>query len=261
MLKMNKFTVIKFTVIGIATVILTFFTGITGFFESTYINSFTIEFNIFNIYFFKIHLYSTVLMLGICLGIISTFVKRKGKRKILFYTSIITIILSGIIALAIMAPMYPLEITGMWGHGIFIPVLSNNLLLSFTAVLTGPTIIVPYMQLGALVFGQLNFIPGTISHYGFKGVILWIGALHVYPEFYAIYLAYTSGIKISLKSFKAYISIRRNGVKSTLKTIKEAMVYELRNTMPKVVILLIIAALLEELWGTFWVSYWLQHIV
>jgi hypothetical protein len=35
--------------------------------------------------------------------------------------------------------------------------------------------------------------------------------------------------------------------KNTFKTIKNPMIYELKNTMPKVVILLVIAAFLETL--------------
>ena len=83
----------------------------------------------------------------------------------------------------------------------------------------------------------------------------------MYPEFYATYLALISGIKISLKSFKAYISIRRNGIKNTLKTIGRVIIHELRSTAPKVVILLIIAALLQASWYPFWQSYWAKHIL
>jgi hypothetical protein len=240
---------------GIVTIILTFFAGITGFFEFMFNHQVIIEkFNIF------IYLYSTVTMLGICLGILSTFVKRKRRRKILFYSSIITIILGGIAGQVIWASRNPVEITNpIWEPGLFIPALSNNLYLSFVTILSGPTIIYPYILLSAIVI-NLKLIAEFISFHGFKGVILLVGSFHTYPEFYAIYLAGVSGIRISLKSFKAYISIRRNGIKNTLKTIKEAMIHELKNTMPRIIILLIIAALLEEFWGPFWISYWLQHI-
>jgi hypothetical protein len=259
MLKIDKLTVIGITAI----IILTFFAGITGFFE------FTLPYNRIRIgiLYLSFHSNSTILMLGICLGILSTFVK----RKILFYSSIITIILGQIIVAAIMGymhtmhvypyPPYPAESLyhpGPFGD-VFISILHGNLLGSFVAILSGPTIITPYILLSVAV-SKLSVMAGVISFYGFEGVILWIGSFHIYPEFYAIYLACIAGIRISLKSFKAYISIRRNGIKSTLKTIKEVMIHELRSTAPKVVILLIIAALLESLWHPFWISYWLQHI-
>lgn len=251
MLKINKITVIGIT----ATIILTFFVGITGFFEYAFLAHLKIE--IF-------HLSSIVLMLGICLGILSTFVKRK--RKILFCSSIIIIILGQIIVAAIMGYMHPTEIglnkefIDMEIANRFIFLLWNNLLYSFITILTGPTIIYPYITLIDTVGFATGYIAANISFHGFEGVILWIGSFHIYPEFYAIYLACIAGIRISLKSFKAYISIRRNGIKSTLKTIKGVMIYELKNTMPKIIILLIIAALLESLWAPFWTNYWLQHI-
>jgi len=252
MLKMNKFTVIGIT----ATIILTFFAGSTGFFEFVFSNYVKIR-----IFYLSFYLSSTVLMLGICLGILSTFAKRK--RKILFYSSIITIILGQIVGAVILGYHNPGKIglnLELPPHGIaFLYILCHNLMVSLIGILAGPIIVYPYILL-ATVTSQLDFIAGTIFFHGFEGVILFLGAFHIYPELYAAYLACISGIRVSLKSFEAYISIRQNGFKNTLKTIKDVMIYELKNTMPKVVILLIIAALLQDLWAPFWTMYWLQHI-
>jgi len=39
------------------------------------------------------------------------------------------------------------------------------------------------------------------------------------------------------------------------------MICELKNTMPKAAVLLVIAAFLEVLWTPFWINYWVQHIL
>lgn len=270
---MNKFTVIGVT----ATIILTFLAGITGFFEAaipyhtkiwvSYSHHIlSISMHIFDTVVDRdegLYLFSIVLMLGICLGIISMFVK----RKILFYSSIIIIILGGIAGAAIYAHANPeIAVIGKFADTSlenalysFVLILSNNLRAAFGPILTGPLIIVPYIGL-SIVVSIFDITAGHIFVYGFNGVILWIGGLHIYPELYAIYLAYVTGFRISLKSFNAWISIRRNGVKSTLGTIKKVMVYELRKTALKITILLVIAALLESLWTPLWINYWITHI-
>lgn len=78
MLKINKFTVLGI----IATIILVFLAGVTGIFEHYFYGegSSRIAPHVFlEINSLTFHIHSMVLMLGICLGIISTFVKRTKK--------------------------------------------------------------------------------------------------------------------------------------------------------------------------------------
>jgi uncharacterized membrane protein SpoIIM required for sporulation len=100
-----------------------------------------------------------------------------------------------------------------------------------------------------------------VSAYGYKGAIFFFGSFHMYPETYAIFLACLSGIRVSLESFKAFMYIRKNGFFNSMIKIKNVMVFEIVNTMPKVIILLLIAALLEVLLDPLWVNYWLNHIL
>jgi len=241
----------------IATILLTLFAGLTGFFEFAFLYHITIK---------MFYLNSTFMMLGIGLSLTSVFVETR--RKVWFYGPILIIIIGTLIGLVIISHTSPLQITGpgvnvfdlksFWDS--FSRILFGNLTATFAAFLTSPLIITPYILL-SIFTSDLYLAPAVISFYGFKGVILIIGWLNTYPELFAVYWALIASIKISLKSFKAFITIRKNGLKNTLKTIKSAMMHELRHTMPKVVILLIIAALLETLWDPFWVNYWLQHIV
>jgi uncharacterized membrane protein SpoIIM required for sporulation len=143
----------------------------------------------------------------------------------------------------------------------FIVIAINNIYYAFIAILTGPTIIGPYTLLSRDIILITSFFTSIISSYGYKGVILLFGLFHWYPETFAIYLACIAGIRVSLKSFKTFLSLRKNGLSNSLRKIKDALVFEIVNTMPKVVILLIIAALLETLWAPFWTNYWLSHIL
>ena len=248
----------KLTKVGIlATIILTLSAGITGIFE--FLFAYHIEILIFQ-------LNSSILMIGMSLGMISTFFEER--RKIWVHTSVLSIILGECVIAVIWGYNSPIQVVG---PGIlplnfeflfmdFIDLLFSNSLGSFVAILASPTIIVPYVLL-SICTAKISFIIGVVSFHGFKGVILMLGWLHIYPEVYAIFSACLAGINVALKSFESFLQIRKKGFKSSLREIKNALTYELRNTMPKVIILLVIAALLETLWTPFWINYWLNHIL
>ena len=247
----------KILKVGIlSTLMLTFLVSIAGYFE--FIFSCHVKVIIFN-------LNSMILVLGFGLSITFLFVGKKG--NIWFYIPIMIIIFGEIVVSGIWSYINPIQITnpGMQFNigslGIdFIDILFGNLSGSIVTVLTGPTILIPYVML-SIATSKLSFMLGVIAFYGFKGVILWLGAFHIYPEFYAIFSACLAGIRVALKSFESFLQIRKKGFKSSVEEIKNAMVHELRNTMPKVIILLVIAALLETLWTPFWINYWLHHIL
>jgi hypothetical protein len=74
-------------------------------------------------------------------------------------------------------------------------------------------------------------------------------------------LACLAGIRVALNSFESFLCIRKKGFRSSLWEIKNTIMHELRNTMPKVVVFLAIAALLETLWAPFWINYCLQYLL
>ncbi len=262
-LKMNK-SIKKGLLI---TIILTFGASFTGFFEILFL-PFIVRFTLYldSIHFpIPINLYfnSTVLMLGIGIGIVSIFIEKK--KDVWFYGSVLIILIGMGILGAFLGYTNPIKI----GTEIyilnsfpkeFIGLVINNVFYAFLAVLTGPTIIGPYVLLSRDIILITTFFTSIVSSYGYKGVILLFGLFHWYPETIAIYLSCLAGIKVALQSFKAFIHIKDNFIDS-LKKIKEALVFEIINTMPKVVALLIIAALLETLWTPFWINYWVQHIL
>ncbi len=124
----------------LATIILTFFAGTTGCFE--FVFSYHVEILIF-------HFNSIILMLGICLGVISTFVEKR--RKIWFYSSIlITLGGLGIVAMfqgymnTIKLTYSPKIITSSLVLKTFVYLLVI-FLPTFIALLTGPTMVSPYI--------------------------------------------------------------------------------------------------------------------
>jgi hypothetical protein len=238
---------------------LTLFAGLTGFFERLFEYHIWILFSInsrflilglnasdhINSYINGFQLNSAFLIGGICLSITSVFVEKR--KKIWFYGPILIIIVGIVMVAVIRSYEVPAQIWGadqvydlesFWN--IFSYLLFNNLRVVFLIILLSPTMIYPYSEF-SVNMATFYYMFNLISFNGFKGVLLIIGELHIYPELLAIYLAFIAGVRLSLKSFKSYLSIRREGFKNTFKTIKNAMMRELRNTMPKVVILLVIA--------------------
>jgi hypothetical protein len=248
----------KLTKMGLlATIILALSAGITGVFE--FLFTYHIEILIFQ-------LNSTILMIGMSLGMISTFFEER--RKIWIHASVLSIILGECVIAVIWGYKSPIQVVGPGVLSFnfefllmdFIDLLFSNSLGSFVVILASPTIIIPYVLL-SIVTAKISFIMGVVAFHGFKGVILMLGWLHIYPEFYAIFSACLAGIRVALKSFESFLQIRKKGFRSSLGEIKNVMMHELRSTMPKVLILLVIAALLETLWAPFWINYWLSHIL
>lgn len=268
----------------VTTIILTLFAGLTGFFEGFFEYHIGILFSInagvltlglntsglnaqdyINSYINGFQLSSAFLMLGICLNITSIFVE---KRKIgWFYGSLLIIVIGIVMEAVIRSIEIPAQIFGSLQVYnlesfliIFSYILFSNLKIVFLTILLSPTIIYPYLEF-SINIASFYYMFDFIAFNGFKGVLLIVGQLHIYPELFAVYLAFIAGARLSLKSFQSYLSIMGEGLKNTFKTIKNAMVCEFKSTMPKVVVLLIIAALLETLWTPFWINYWLQHIL
>jgi hypothetical protein len=265
-LKWNKFPNRSLLII----IAITFVAAFTGVFEilfSPYHFTFTFTLYIDSIHFhipFTFYLNSVVLMLGIGAGTTSIFNKRKNNYW--FYGSILIILVGIGIMSAYLGYVNPIEIgTEIYPLNSFpvefIKLAINNIFYAFLALLTGPTIIGPYILLSKDIIIITTFFTSIVSSYGYKGIIFLLGLFHWYPETYAIFLSCLAGIKVALQSFKAFMHIRRDGFRDTFRTIKETIVFELRSTMPKLMVLLIIAALLETLWAPFWTNYWIQHIL
>ena len=264
--KMNKLTKIGL----LATIVLTFFVTFTGFFEVLFLQyqaTFTLYLD--SIHFpipIKFYLDSGILMIGMGVGIYSIFVERR--RYLFLYVSMIIIIVGfGILAI-LMGHAHPdsvgsgIQVNGLGSFFItYLSLVIHNIFVALVALLSGPTIIIPYIVLSNDILMVISLFSSLTTFYGYKGVILFLGLFHMYPEFYAIFLSCLAGIKIALKSFKAFIGIRKDGFKISLGKIKNAIVHEFKNVIPKILILLIIAALLETLWTPFWINYWLHHIL
>ncbi|MGB9977673.1 stage II sporulation protein M [Methanobacterium sp.] len=214
-----------------------------------------------------LYLTFAALMMGIGTGILSTLVEKRSKS--LFYSSVVIILLGGGLISVYHGYTHPTPIDQRYVitnlqsfYTVFTGYFFNNTFVTFISLLGGPTIIFPYSQLSYNIAGDFpEFIGSLASFYGFKGVILILGWLNAYPELIAAFLACMAGIRVSLESFQAFIHIKRNGLFNSLMRIRNAMVFEIINTMPKVVALLLIAAVLETLWTQFWVNYWLQNIL
>ena len=261
----------KLTKIGLLlTIMLTFFVTFTGFFEVLFLQYqaiFTLYLD--SIHFFvpiKFYLDSGVLMIGMGIGISSIFME---KRKNLFlYVSVMIIILGFGILAVIMGYIHPDSIgSGMQVNDLesfckeYLSLVIHNISVAFISLLSGPTIIGPYLVLSNIVIIPVSWLASLVMFYGYNGIILFLGMFHIYPEFYAIFLACLAGIRVALESFKAFTNIRGEGFKSTFKTIKDVMISEIRNTMPRVIILLVIAAFLETLWAPLWINHCLNYIL
>lgn len=207
----------------------------------------------------------TVYILGIGIGILSKLDEMRSKS---FFNASLIIILtgSGIIGVY-QGYTHPAQI-GQWNmvtnlesfYAVFVGYFFHNTSASFVSLLGGPTIIIPYGTLSSNIAHFFGFTAGIITYYGPKGLILILGWLHAYPELTAIFMAIMAGIRIALESFQAFIHMKY-GFLNSMRKIRDAMVFEIVNTMPKVMALLLIAAVLETLWIPFWVNYWLHHIL
>ncbi|HEX3014108.1 MAG TPA: stage II sporulation protein M [Methanobacterium sp.] len=263
----------KFRIASLIFIVITFLAAFTGFFEilfSPYQFTFTFGLDIDSINFpvsLTFYLNSAVLMFGMGIGIVSAFIE--NGKKFCFYGSILIILIGIGIIESFIGYMNPSQLIGqgLYNNNLesffvnFGRLALHNIFYAFIAIISGPTIIGPYSLLPNIILDSSFQFTSFVATYGFKGVLLFFGRLHIYPEFFALIWAAVAGIKVALKSFESFINIRRNGFKSSLLNIKGAMMQELKSTMPKVVVLLIIAAFLETLWTPFWINYWLQHIL
>ena len=209
----------------------------------------------------------TILMIGIGTGISSTLVEKRSKS--FFYGSIVIIMVGWALIAVYHGYTHPNPIDQRYVitdlesfYVTFMGYFFNNTFVAFISLLGGPTIIFPYSQLSYNIPGDFpDFAASLVSFYGFKGIILILGWLNAYPELVAMFLACMAGIRVSLESFHVFINIRKDGLFNSLIKIKNAIVFEIITTMPKVVALLLIAAVLETVWTQFWVNYWLQNIL
>lgn len=259
-LRMNKYTKIGL-LITILLTILAFFTGCFEFLFLPYSFNFTLYHNSFPI---SLYFSSAVLMLGIGVGLVSVFVEKK--KKYWFYGSIVIIVLGEGALGTFLGAANPVKLgTQIFNlnsfPGSFLETAIWNILYSLIAILTGPTIIGPYISLSRDIILTTCFFTQITTSYGYKGVILLLGMFHWYIETITICIACIAGIRVSLKSFRIFLSLKKSGFLNSLRKIKNIIIFEIVNTMPNVIILLIIAALLETLWVPFWINYWLTHIL
>ncbi len=261
-LKVNKFIKASLSVL-----ILVFLVTFTGFFEILFLQYQAVV-TLYPTHFvipLIIHLDSGILMAGIGVGIISIFAK---KRNFFFYTSMMIILIGFGILAVIMGYAHPDGVgSGIQADSLesffveYLSLIFHNVFVALIALLGGPIIIIPYMVLSIDIIMLISLVVSFTAFYGYKGAILFLGMFHIYPEFYAIFLACLAGIRVALSSFKSILYIRKEGFRSILLKIRDLVSNELGNTMPRVIILLVIAALLETLWTPFWINYWLQHIL
>jgi hypothetical protein len=259
-IKMNKFT----KIVLVTTIILTFFVTFTGFFEVFLSYHFTLFLDSIHLPV-PLYLSSGILMVGISIGLISTLVEN---GKLWSHISIMVVLIGlGIISL-LLGYTHPNKIES-WIHitslgSFFVEYLSlliSNIIIALISLLSGLTIIGPYIELSNFIFIIVTWLSSLITFYGYKGALIFFGMLHIYPETFAAVLVCLAGIRVSLESFKAFMHIRRNGFLNSMVMIKKVIIHEFRNTMPKVVALLAIAALLEVLWMPFWINYCLQYVL
>ncbi|AEG18410.1 MAG: stage II sporulation protein M [Methanobacterium paludis] len=249
----------RYTKIGavLVTVLLTVFAGLTGFFESLFWFLYPVK-----VYMF--YLNSVFLMLGICLNIISEFVEKR--KKLLFNSSILITVIGLCIVSVIWGYTHPEQVTNI-SHAYnltdfltsSISIFLGNVLGNLLAILLSPTILAPYFILSHTIYRSYD-ITGVVNYYGVNGLLYFLLQPHIYVELFATALSLIAGFKIVSKTVKSVISIKSIGVKNSLIEIKDAVVYELKNTMPKVIILLLIAALLETLFPIYLLGKYLLGV-
>ncbi|MDP3034329.1 MAG: stage II sporulation protein M [Methanobacteriaceae archaeon] len=142
-------------------------------------------------------------------------------------------------------------------------VFSSNLMVSFIIIIGGLALIIPFLVLVMNFIFIGTIISAGILEYGLiKTLILIFGLLNTYPEFLAILLAFDSGLVVLKTSFKTY----KNDWKTLFRQeipleLKDILSNELMNTVPRIIFLLLFAAILETLWAPFWHNYWFYNII
>lgn len=260
----------KFTKVSLSLIILMFLALFTGFFEILFMQyQATITLYLDSIHFpipLTFYLDSGVLMTGIGVGILSTFVEKK--KKLWFYSSVLIVLFGFGILAVIMGYSHPCSV----GSGIqvndlrsffttYVNLVIHNFISASLALLSGLTVVGPFVVLSNDILMVVSLFASFTTFYGYKGVILFLGMFHIYIETFAIFSSCLAGIRVALISFQSFLRIRNNGFFNSMKKIKDAMAFEIVNTMPKIVVLLVIAALLEVLWTPFWINYWLHYIL
>ncbi len=146
----------------------------------------------------------------------------------------------------------------------FFTVFSGNIMINSLVIISGVGFILPLVILfmNFMLFGAV--ISAGIYQYGLMETLyLILGLLYIYPEFLALMLAAVYGMRIAKISSRVY---KKEGFNLLFKSdfnpqIKETIVNEFLNILPKIILLLAIAAVLETLWGPFWHNYWLLYIL
>lgn len=223
------------------TILLVVLAGFTGCFDSL----FSTEYH-FRAYMFQLN--SIFIMLSICLVVTSEFVEKR--RKLLFNLSL----LIPAIGLTVGAVLYgyanPTPITYNATPGLissltfFGSILFGNVLGNTLIVLLAPTILVPYLMFTVMI-SRFCFVASIISYYGINGLTFCLLQPQMYLELFASALAFISSFKIIAKTTKSITSIHNTGIKHALIEIKNVEIYETKKTIPKILIILIIAATLE----------------
>ncbi|MGZ7049841.1 MAG: stage II sporulation protein M [Methanobacterium sp.] len=129
----------------------------------------------------------------------------------------------------------------------------NNLLLTILCIFSGIAIF-PVILIGLFMkMGTTTFF--LVERMGFnKGILVFLGSFHLYFEFLAAILAIDA-------FFKFYIPIIKAIWENDINIFKTSFKNDFLPLLPPIIILLVVAALLEVFWSTWWVYILTDHYI
>ncbi|MGZ7119986.1 MAG: stage II sporulation protein M [Methanobacterium sp.] len=129
----------------------------------------------------------------------------------------------------------------------------NNLLLTILCIFSGIAIF-PVILIGLFMkMGTTTFF--LVERMGFnKGILVFLGSFHLYFEFLAAILAIDA-------FFKFYIPVIKAIWENDINIFKTSFKNDFLPLLPPIIILLVVAALLEVFWSTWWVYILTDHYI
>ncbi|MGZ7070365.1 MAG: stage II sporulation protein M [Methanobacterium sp.] len=129
----------------------------------------------------------------------------------------------------------------------------NNLLLTILCIFSG-ILIFPVILIGLFMkMGTTTFF--LVERMGFnKGILVFLGSFHLYFEFLAAILAIDA-------FFKFYIPVIKAIWENDINIFKTSFKNDFLPLLPPIIILLVVAALLEVFWSTWWVYILTDHYI
>jgi hypothetical protein len=128
----------------------------------------------------------------------------------------------------------------------------NNLLLTLLCIFSGVAIF-PILLIGFFMkLGTTTFF--LVEKLGFTGILVFLGSFHLYFEFLAALLTIDAFFKFYIPFFKAI----RN---KDLTVFKNSILNDFLPLVLRIFLLLVIAAILEVFWSTWWVYIFINHYI